>query len=185
MIIVLNKPFRVLCQFTDSKDRSTLADYVPVPDVYPAGRLDFDTEGLVVLTDDGALQSRISSPRFGMEKSYWAQVEGIPDEAALEGLRKGVLVAGRLTRPAQVARIGPPEDLWLRTPPVRYRKSVPDSWLSITLKEGRNRQVRRMTAAVGFPVLRLIRYRIGPWTVSGLAPGEWREVSTPADRTTV
>jgi 23S rRNA pseudouridine2457 synthase len=120
-----------------------------------------------------------------MEKSYWAQVEGIPDEAALEGLRKGVLVAGRLTRPARVARIGPPEDLWLRTPPVRYRKSVPDSWLSITLKEGRNRQVRRMTAAVGFPVLRLIRYRIGPWTVSGLAPGEWREVSKPADRTTV
>jgi 23S rRNA pseudouridine2457 synthase len=120
-----------------------------------------------------------------MEKSYRAQVEGIPDEAALEKLRNGVIVSGRRTRPARVARIDPPADLWPRTPPVRYRKSVPDSWLSITLKEGRNRQVRRMTAAVGFPVLRLIRYRIGPWTVSGLAPGEWREASTPADRTTV
>jgi 23S rRNA pseudouridine2457 synthase len=182
MIILLNKPFRVLCQFTDSRDRPTLADYVRVPNVYPAGRLDFDTEGLVVLTDDGALQARISSPRFGMEKSYRAQVEGIPDEAALEKLRKGVLVAGQRTRPARVARIDPPTDLWPRTPPVRYRKSVPDSWLSVTLKEGRNRQVRRMTAAVGYPVLRLIRDRIGPWRLSGLAPGEWREVSTPADR---
>jgi 23S rRNA pseudouridine2457 synthase len=185
MIILLNKPFRVLCQFTDSQDRSTLADYVPCPNVYPAGRLDFDTEGLVVLTDDGALQARISSPRFGMEKSYQAQVEGIPDEAALEMLRNGVLISGRRTRPARVAPIDPPADLWPRTPPVRYRKSVPDSWLGITLKEGRNRQVRRMTAAVGHPVLRLIRYRIGPWTLSGLAPGEWREVSTPSDRNTV
>ena len=182
MVILLNKPFRVLCQFTDSEDRSTLADYVPVRNVYPAGRLDFDTEGLVVLTDDGALQARISSPRFGMEKTYLAQVEGIPDAAALQKLRLGVLVAGRRTRPARVARIDPPADLWPRTPPVRYRKSVPDSWLRITLKEGRNRQVRRMTAAVGHPVLRLIRYRIGPWKLSGLAPGEWREVPAPGGR---
>ena len=182
MVILLNKPFRVLCQFTDSGDRSTLADYVPVPNVYPAGRLDFDTEGMVVLTDDGALQARISSPRFGMEKSYWAQVEGIPDEAALQKLRRGVLVAGRRTRPARVVRIDRPADLWPRTPPVRYRKSVPDTWLRITLKEGRNRQVRRMTAAVGHPVLRLIRYRIGPWNLSGLAPGEWRKVPAPGGR---
>lgn len=182
VVILLNKPFRVLCQFTDSEDRSTLADYVPVRNVYPAGRLDFDTEGLVVLTDDGALQARISSPRFGMEKTYLAQVEGIPDAAALQKLRLGVLVAGRRTRPARVARIDPPADLWPRTPPVRYRKSVPDSWLRITLKEGRNRQVRRMTAAVGHPVLRLIRYRIGPWKLSGLAPGEWREVPAPGGR---
>ena len=182
VVILLNKPFRVLCQFTDSEDRSTLADYVPVRNVYPAGRLDFDTEGLVVLTDDGALQARISSPRFGMEKTYLAQVEGIPDAAALQKLRLGVLVAGRRTRPARVARIDPPADLWPRTPPVRYRKSVPDSWLRINLKEGRNRQVRRMTAAVGHPVLRLIRYRIGPWKLSGLAPGEWREVPAPGGR---
>lgn len=181
MIILLNKPFRVLCQFTDTRGRPTLADYVRQPRVYPAGRLDFDTEGLVVLTDDGALQARISSPRFGMEKSYWAQVEGIPEEAALDQIRQGVVVSGRRTRPARVVRFDPPTDLWSRTPPVRYRKSVPDSWLCISLKEGRNRQVRRMMAAVGHPVLRLIRHRVGPWRLAGLEPGEWRRGRAPVD----
>jgi 23S rRNA pseudouridine2457 synthase len=175
MIILLNKPFRVLWQLTDPAGRPTLANYVPVPGVYPAGRLDFDSEGLVVLTDDGSLQARIASPRFGLEKTYWVQVEGIPDEAALDALRRGVEVSGKCTRPAQVARIDPPDSLWPRDPPVRYRKSVPDSWLCMTLKEGRNRQVRRMTAAVGHPTLRLIRFRVGEWALAGLAPGEWRE----------
>jgi len=177
MLILLNKPFRVLCQFTDDRGRATLADHVPVAGVYPAGRLDFDSEGLVILTDDGRLQARISDPRFGLEKTYWVQVEGVPEESALEKLNRGVEISGARTQPAQVTRIEPPSTLWPRTPPVRYRKSVPDSWLEITLKEGRNRQVRRMTAAVGYPTLRLIRWRIGPWDLSGLAPGQWRRAS--------
>lgn len=177
MIILLNKPFRLLCQFTDPGGRPTLADCVPVPGVYPAGRLDFDSEGLVVLTDDGILQARITDPRSGMAKTYWVQVEGIPGEPALDRLRRGAEIAGRRTRAARAERMDPPPWLWPRDPPVRFRKRVPDSWLSITLKEGRNRQVRRMTAAVGHPTLRLIRYAVGPWDLKGLAPGEWRKAS--------
>jgi len=177
MLILLNKPFRVLCQFRDARGRPTLADYVPFTGIYPAGRLDFDSEGLVVLTGDGRLQARISDPRFGLEKTYWVQVEGVPEDSALEKLSRGVEISGTWTRPARVALIESPSDLWPRIPPIRYRKSIPDSWLEITLKEGRNRQVRRMTAAVGHPALRLVRWRIGPWDLSGLAPGEWRHAS--------
>ncbi|ODT80783.1 MAG: pseudouridine synthase [Pelagibacterium sp. SCN 64-44] len=176
-LILFNKPFNVLTQF--SGEGATLADYIKVPDVYPAGRLDKDSEGLLLLTDDGKLQARIADPRFKLEKIYLVQVEGEPDAAALEALRQGVGLKDGPTRPAQVARIDPP-DLWPRDPPVRYRKSVPDCWLSLTISEGRNRQVRRMTAAVGFPTLRLVRWRIGPWSVEGLEPGQWREAAPPA-----
>jgi 23S rRNA pseudouridine2457 synthase len=176
-VILLNKPFGVLSQFTDTKERPTLGDYVPIPGVYPAGRLDRDSEGLVVLTDDGRLQTRISDPRFKLPKTYWVQVEGEPTETALESLRRGVELKDGRSRPAQVKRIAEPEGLWPREPPIRFRKKVPSTWLSITLSEGRNRQVRRMTAAVGFPTLRLIRYSVGQWTVEGLAPGDWRSAS--------
>lgn len=176
MIILLNKPFGVLSQFTSQEGHRTLADLVDVPGVYAAGRLDKDSEGLLVLTDDGALQHAIASPkaRKKMPKTYWVQVEREPDEPALARLRKGVRLKDGLTRPATVRRIDPPQ-LWLREPPVRYRKSIPTAWLEIVLKEGRNRQVRRMTAHVGFPTLRLVRQAVGPWTVDGLAPGQWRE----------
>ncbi len=180
MVILFNKPYRVLCQFTDPEGRPTLADWIPVPGIYPAGRLDFDSEGLLVLTDDGALQARIANPRFGLEKTYWVQVEGIPDETALRRLGTGVPLDGRRTRPASAALIEPPTRLWPRDPPIRYRKTVPDSWVEIRLKEGRNRQVRRMTAAVGHPALRLIRSRVGPWDLGDLAPGQWREVPSPS-----
>ena len=172
-LILFNKPFNVLTQFTG--EGATLADYIKVPGVYPAGRLDKDSEGLLLLTDDGKLQARIADPKFKLEKTYLVQVEGAPDEAALAQLRRGVTLKDGPTRPARVERIEPP-DLWPRDPPVRYRKSVPDTWLSLTISEGRNRQVRRMSAAVGFPTLRLVRWRIGDWTLDGLAPGEWREV---------
>ena len=178
MVILLNKPFRVLCQFTDSGARSTLAEYVSCPGVYPAGRLDYDSEGLVVLTDDGGLQSRISHPRNGMTKTYWVQVEGLPDEDALRRLRRGVEVGGRRTRPAGARLIHEPDGLWARDPPIRHRLSVPTAWLEIKLKEGRNRQVRRMTAAVGHPTLRLIRAAIGPWNLGPLKPGQWREAGS-------
>ncbi len=171
-LILLNKPFNTLTQFSGEGD--TLANYVKVPGVYPAGRLDKDSEGLLLLTDDGKLQARIADPKFKLEKTYLVQVEGEPTDAALAHLRKGVTLNDGPTRPAKVERIDPP-DLWPRHPPVRFRKSVPDSWLSLTISEGRNRQVRRMTAAVGFPTLRLVRWRIGDWTVEGLAPGQWRE----------
>jgi 23S rRNA pseudouridine2457 synthase len=171
-LILLNKPFNTLTQFSGEGD--TLANYVKVPGVYPAGRLDKDSEGLLLLTDDGKLQARIADPKFKLEKTYLVQVEGEPTDAALAHLRKGVTLNDGPTRPARVERIAPP-DLWLRHPPVRFRKSVPDSWLSLTISEGRNRQVRRMTAAVGFPTLRLVRWRIGDWTVEGLVPGQWRE----------
>lgn len=175
-LILFNKPYGVLSQFTDEgSGKPTLKDYIALPGVYPAGRLDFDSEGLLVLTDDGREQARISDPRHKLEKTYWAQVEGAPDAEALDALRRGVGLKDGRTRPARVRRIAEPEGLWPRDPPIRYRKSVPDSWIELTITEGRNRQVRRMTAAVGHPTLRLIRARIGEWTLDGLGPGTWRQ----------
>jgi 23S rRNA pseudouridine2457 synthase len=176
-LILFNKPFEVLSQFTDAKSpspRATLSDFIDVPGVYPAGRLDRDSEGLLLLTDDGRLQARIADPKFKLPKTYLVQVEGEPDEAALAALRKGVMLKDGMTRPAEARRIDPP-DLWPRNPPVRFRKSVPDCWIELTIREGRNRQVRRMTAAVGHPTLRLVRWRVGDWTLDGIGLGEWRE----------
>ena len=178
-IILFNKPFNVLSQFTDrgveASERQTLSDYLDVPKVYPAGRLDRDSEGLLVLTDNGRLQAQISNPKHKTPKTYWAQVEGIPSETALENLRRGVELKDGRTAPAEARLIDPPEPLWPRTPPIRVRKSVPDCWLELTITEGRNRQVRRMTAAVGHPTLRLIRYAVGKWTLEGLDTGAWRD----------
>jgi len=176
-LILFNKPYGVLTQFTGGEKGETLADFIPVPGVYAAGRLDKDSEGLLLLTDDGKLQAQISSPKFKQPKTYYVQVEGIPDEAALNALRKGVTLKDGPTLPAKARMIDPPE-LWPRDPPVRYRKSVPDSWIALTITEGRNRQVRRMTAAVGHPTLRLVRWSIGNWTLENLAPGQW--VDAPA-----
>lgn len=179
-LVRLNKPFDVLPQFTDREaGRRTLADFVPLKGIYPAGRLDRDSEGLMLLTDNGQLQARIADPHHKLPKVYWVQVEGIPDAQALETLAKGVLLKEGLTKPAKARRIEPPASLWARTPPIRERKSVPDCWIELTLKEGRNRQVRRMTAAVGHPTLRLIRYGIGAWTLDGLSPGQWEELDAP------
>lgn len=174
---MLNKPYGVLSQFSGGKDgvKDTLAHLVDVPGVYPAGRLDKDSEGLLLLTDDGRLQSRIAEPRYKLPKTYLVQVEGEADDAALGQLAGGVQLKDGITRPARARRIDPPP-VWDRDPPVRYRKSVPDCWIALQITEGRNRQVRRMTAAVGLPTLRLIRWRIGDWAVDGVAPGEWREV---------
>lgn len=172
----------MLSQFTDkgnAETRATLSDFIALPGVYPAGRLDRDSEGLLLLTDDGRLQARIADPRFKLPKTYWVQVEGEPDEAALDRLRRGVTLNDGLTRPAQAERMAPPA-LWPRDPPVRFRKNVPDCWISLTITEGRNRQVRRMTAAIGHPTLRLVRWSIGPWTLDGLAPGQWREADASA-----
>ena len=177
-LILFNKPYGVLCQFSDpggAVPRPTLAQYIDVPGVYPAGRLDTDSEGLLLLTDDGQLQARIADPQFKLAKTYLVQVEGVPDEAALEALRRGVQLKDGLTRPTGAELIPPPQ-LWPRDPPIRVRAAIPDSWIKLTLREGKNRQVRRMTAAVGFPTLRLVRRAIGDWSVEGLAPGEWREV---------
>lgn len=176
MLILLNKPYRVLSQFRDADGRATLADHVDVPGVYPAGRLDYDSEGLLVLTDDGRLQARISQPRSSTPKTYWAQVEGLPDDRQLEQLVRGVKLKDGLARAVSARKIDEPDGLWDRSPPIRYRRNVTDSWVEIVLTEGRNRQVRRMTAAVGLPILRLVRYSVGGWTLEGLAPGEWREV---------
>lgn len=177
-VILLNKPFGVLSQFTDKgtegSQRPTLSHYVDVPEVYPAGRLDRDSEGLIVLTDDGRLQAEIADPKFKKPKTYLVLVERIPDDAALQNLRDGVALKDGMTRPAQVRRIDPPT-LWERDPPVRYRKSVPDCWIELTIREGRNRQVRRMTAAVGHPTLRLVRWSVGDWSLEGIAHGEWRD----------
>ncbi|MBT8083159.1 MAG: pseudouridine synthase [Gammaproteobacteria bacterium] len=176
MLILLNKPFRVLSQFRDEAGRATLSDYVDVPNVYPAGRLDYDSEGLVLLTDDGRLQARISHPQYKMPKTYWAQVEGEPTVSQLRRLERGVRLGDRTARAVSARLIDEPEDLWPRDPPIRYRKSVPDRWIEIVLDEGRNRQVRRMTAAVGLPTLRLVRCAVGEWRLDGLGPGEWRRV---------
>ena len=175
-LILFNKPFDVLSQFTDGGEgrRRTLSDFIPVPGVYPAGRLDRDSEGLLLLTDDGRLQARIADPRFKLPKTYLVQVEGAPDEAALAQLRKGVVLKDGLTLPAAAEAIAAPT-LWARDPPVRFRKTVPDHWIRLTIGEGRNRQVRRMTAAVGLPTLRLVRWSIGEWSLGDLHPGEWRE----------
>lgn len=178
-VLLFNKPFNVLSQFTDrgteSSPRETLSNYIEVPNVYPAGRLDRDSEGLMVLTDNGRLQAQISNPKHNTPKTYWAQVEGIPDEAALQALQTGITLKDGRTAPAKARLIDEPADLWSRTPPIRVRKSIPDCWLELTITEGRNRQVRRMTAAVGHPTLRLIRYRVGNWTLGGLRTGEWRD----------
>ena len=180
MIVLFNKPFNVLCQFTDSSasacSRQTLADYIDIPNVYTAGRLDRDSEGLLVLTDDGRLQAKIADPKHKLEKTYWVQVEGAPNDSDLMPLRQGVMLKDGACRPAKARCIAPPQGLWPRTPPVRFRKTVPDSWLEITIREGRNRQVRRMTAAIGFPTLRLIRARVGQWSLGDLASGSYEKV---------
>jgi 23S rRNA pseudouridine2457 synthase len=176
-VILLNKPFGVLCQFSpDGSGKPTLADFVPVPGVYPAGRLDADSEGLVVLTADGALQARIASPRHKLPKVYLAQVEGVPSAAALATLAAGIDLGEFVTAPVTVRCVAEPEWLWPRDPPIRTRRAIPTAWLELVLAEGKNRQVRRMTAAVDLPTLRLVRHTVGPWTIDGLAPGQWREV---------
>jgi 23S rRNA pseudouridine2457 synthase len=174
--LLFNKPFQVLCQFSREGDKRTLADYVPVRDVYPAGRLDFDSEGLMLLTNDGELQHRLTDPRFGHQRIYWVQVEGVVNSAELKQLKDGVMLGGKRTLPCEATAIDEPQ-LPARIPPVRFRKSIPTSWLSLTLREGRNRQVRHMTAAAGFPTLRLIRAAIGELTLAGLTPGEWRDLT--------
>jgi 23S rRNA pseudouridine2457 synthase len=179
-LILFNKPFGVLPQFTDSgttgSPRPTLSDYIDIPGIYPAGRLDMDSEGLMLLTDDGRLQARIADPKFKMPKTYLVQVEGTVTDEALADLRKGVTLKDGLTLPAEAEPIDDPK-LWPRDPPIRVRLSIPDGWLKLNIREGRNRQVRRMTAAVGFPTLRLVRWSVGDWTVDGLRLGEWREIA--------
>lgn len=177
-VLLLNKPYGVICQFSPGGGKSTLKDFVPIPGVYPAGRLDTDSEGLLILTDDGRLQATLSHPRYKLPKTYWVQVEGIPDDDALLRLETGIDLGNFVTRPAKVRSIDPPAGLWPRNPPIRVRKLIPTCWLEVELTEGKNRQLRRMTAATGFPTLRLIRARIGPWSVAGLDPGSYRPAST-------
>jgi 23S rRNA pseudouridine2457 synthase len=176
VLIAVNKPFGVACKFSPEPGRQTLADYVDVRAVYPAGRLDTDSEGLVLVTDDGRLQARITEPRHKLAKTYWAQVEGVPPAEAIEHLCRGVDLGDFATRPAQVRRVDEPTGLWPRQPPIRYRARIPTSWLELRLIEGKNRQVRRMTARVGYPTLRLIRAAVGEVRVDGLVPGAWREI---------
>ena len=176
MLILFNKPFRVLSQFRDTEGRATLGDYVDAPGVYPAGRLDYDSEGLILLTDEGKLQARISQPKSRTRKTYLAQVEGAPTQEQLARLIRGVKLKDGVARAVSARQVDEPTWLWDRDPPIRYRASIPDSWLEIVLTEGRNRQVRRMTAHVGHPTLRLIRWQIGDWSLDAIPPGEWRDV---------
>lgn len=173
-VVLLNKPFGVLCQFTDAAGRATLSGLVDIPEVYPAGRLDADSEGLVVLTSSGPLQARIAHPRSRLRKTYWVQVEGTPAADALAALASGVALRDGPARAAEAREIAEPAQLWPRDPPIRFRKAIPTAWLAVTLDEGRNRQVRRMTAAVGLPTLRLVRASVGTWTLDGLGPGQWK-----------
>ncbi len=176
-ILLFNKPYGVICQFSHDGMHPTLADYIAVPDVYPAGRLDTDSEGLLLLTDDGKLQHRITDPKHKLSKTYWVQLEGVPDAVALAQLQRGVQLKDGLTLPAKANLMDEPENLWPRDPPVRERKAIPTRWMELTIREGRNRQVRRMTAAVGYPTLRLIRFAIGEWNLEKLPPGQWRETN--------
>ncbi len=181
MLILFNKPYRVLCKFTDRTGRPTLTDYISLPEVYPAGRLDYDSEGLLLLTNVGRVQGWISHPRYKLPKTYWAQVEGVPDRGVLQQLATGVSLKDGVTAPAQARLMAPPA-LWPRVPSIRERQRVPTSWIELTVTEGRNRQVRRMTAAVGHPTLRLVRQAVGPWELGSLEPGEWRQVHCPRRR---
>jgi 23S rRNA pseudouridine2457 synthase len=182
-VILFNKPYGVLCQFTAADGRPCLKDYVSVPGVYAAGRLDTDSEGLLVLTDDGALQARIAEPRRKLAKTYWAQVEGLPTAQALQVLRSGLDLGDFVSRPCKARIMDRPPDLWPRDPPIRVRRHIPTAWIELQLEEGKNRQVRRMTAKIGHPTLRLIRWAVGPWTLDGLAPGAWREAEAPEKAT--
>ena len=179
MLIQFNKPYGVICQFSPSGEKSTLKDFIALPNVYPAGRLDTDSEGLLLLTDDGRLQAQIADPRHKLPKTYWIEVEGAPVDADLRALREGVDLGDFVTRPAIVRIMPAPVALWTRVPPVRFRKAVPTSWLSITICEGKNRQIRRMTAKIGLPTLRLVRVTIGDWSLGDLAPGAWCEIPMP------
>jgi len=180
-LVLFNKPFNVLCQFTTDDDRATLKDYIDVSDVYAAGRLDYDSEGLLLLTDDGQLQHRISDPKYKQPKTYWVQVEGEISEEALKKLRRGVELKDGKTRPARAQKMSEPENLWPRHPPIRERKNIPTSWLQLSITEGKNRQIRRMTAAVGFPTLRLIRYKIGRWSLDDIDSGQYKVIETSAN----
>lgn len=176
-LILFNKPYGVICQFTAESGHTSLKDFIALADFYPAGRLDVDSEGLVLLTDDGRLQNKISHPKYKQPKIYWVQVEGVPEQAALRQLSSGVAIKNFITRPAKASLMDEPKNLWPRTPPVRFRKNIPTAWVKLILKEGKNRQVRRMTAATGHPTLRLIRYAVGNYTLKGIEPGDWRLIA--------